>query len=39
LKARRRGRMVTREAAMVAMPGSTSVHTMAGVPVSGSGCY
>ena len=31
--ARRRGRMVMREAAVMAMPGSMSVHTIAVVPV------
>lgn len=34
LRARRRGRMVIREAAVMATPGSTRVQTMAVVPVT-----
>jgi hypothetical protein len=34
LRARRRGRMVIKEAAVMATPGSTSVQTMAVVPVT-----
>jgi hypothetical protein len=33
-RARRRGRIVTREAAVMATPGSISVHTIAVVPVT-----
>ena len=34
LRVRSRGRIVTRQAAVMATPGSTSVHTIAVVPVS-----